>query len=156
MTLSACVKPDAAAVAAYLELVYGDGVTASAIDAVPPKFAHGGRFVNDNQELVAVCVCDLAFAAFSGCALSMIPPTTAAEMVAAGELSDSARDNFHEVMSLCSRLIMSNTSPHLRLADAPAAEALREAVTALGPAEVASFSVRIPKYGRGQIAFLIS
>mgnify|MGYP000240575509 CR=1 FL=1 len=92
-----------------------------------------------------------------GAALTMVPADAANDMVNSRDFTEVALSNFHEVMNICSRLLMSDDSPHLRLdetlAPASAAHAISAAETLAKPA---SFSVDIPQYGKGNIAFRIA
>lgn len=149
------VRPEAKAVEEYLAMVFGTGVDVSETNAAPLYAAYGGRYINDADELVAVCICDVAFAAYSACALSMIPAHVAEQMVGAGRLSATAQENFHEVMNLCSRLLISEHSAHLRLDGAPAGDALEALAHQFEDPAVAAFAVTIPEYGTGAMAFLL-
>ncbi len=106
---------------------------------------------------VTACCCDLPFAAYSGAALSMIPRGGAEDAAKSGDLSEMMRGNLHEIMNICSRLFITDATPHLKLDalyDNPDAlpEAARSMVaTATGRTDL---KISIPGYGEGNISFL--
>jgi hypothetical protein len=54
--------------------------------------------------LMVVCVCDLAFAAFAGAALSMIPAPIAKEGIRTRQLEPAILDNLHEIFNIFGQL----------------------------------------------------
>ena len=72
-------------------------------------------------------------------------------------VTDAMLDNFYEVMNICSKLLMSDTSSHLRLDKTMPPEESSEPIAALqGAASVTCFDVAIPKYGKGALTFVVS
>lgn len=137
-------------------MIFGEGVSVAEAPADV-----GGKtvatFVDDNDRLVAVCACDTAFVAYSGAALSLIPPDAVQETLAGGEPTQVLKDNFFEVMNICSKLFMSDTSAHLRLNGTLPADRADEALAALAEtARGTGFSVDIPRYGKGSMHFLVT
>ena len=60
-------------------------------------------------------------------------------------------------MNICSKLLMSDSSAHLRLDKTLDPGAANDAVASLeGASEKVAFSVDIPRYGSGTLTFLIS
>ncbi|MGQ7847987.1 hypothetical protein ACUNV4_26060 [Granulosicoccus sp. 3-233] len=144
-------SPTASKVAEMLSMVLG--VEATAKEGSAPDAAgldHVAIFLNREDELVASCSCNLSTAAALGCALSMIPPGGAEVMVEDGALSDTASENFYEMMNICSSLLMNDKSAHLRLVEV-VVDAGRRMLTD-GNAEVA-FDVELGKYGKGSLVF---
>ena len=143
-----------------LGMLYGDGL---GIDAGEPVATDAGSknmvavYINDEGAPVTACCCDLPFAAYSGAALSMIPKGGAEDAAKSGDLSEMMRGNLHEIMNICSRLFITDETPHLKLDalyDSPDAlpEAARSMVdTAVGRTD---FRISIPGYGEGNISFL--
>src|SRR5580693_3705404 len=74
-----------------------------------------GVFVADGGEPVALCGADANLAATFGAALSMLPVALVKESVKSRELSAVMRENLHEVMNICTRLVLDETTPHLKL-----------------------------------------
>ena len=150
------VTPKADEVVNLLGMILGDGLEISESEAIDLSNKHTATFLDDNDELVAVCCCDVPFVAYSGAALSMIPSAAADEMIKDQELTEAISDNFYEVMNICSKLLMSDTSAHLRLDKTLTPTEAAEAVASLESAEVKkSFELNIPDYGAGSIAFAI-
>lgn len=151
--MSQLVKPTADAVEKMLEMLFGDGTEVSSVDSASVSASAAAKYVSDDDALVALCVCDAAFLAYSGAALSMMPKGGAEDMIADGDFSKAILENFYEVMNICSRLIMSDTSMHIRLDTTVVGDAVAEARSALSPSQSIAFKVSIPKYGDGQLAF---
>ena len=61
--------------------------------------------------------------------------------------------NLTEIMNICSRLLMTDTSPHLRLARLYPAKSLEAPVNAVlsGAKGRVDFEVNVPKYGPGTL-----
>jgi hypothetical protein len=117
-----------------------------------------GLYVADDGKPVAACVVDTTLAAYSSAALSMLPPNVAKEAIKSGDLSVPMLANLYEIMNICSRLLMSDSSPHLKLDTVsshktpdPAAKPLLAA--AKGRAD---FELSLPKYGSGSLALISS
>ena len=148
--------PNEDAVSEILGMLYGDEPEVGAVGNAAPDGRFGATFLDDNDQLVAACTSDIDFVAYSGAALSMIPADVAKETIADGELTDMMFANFYEVMNICSKLFMSDSSDHLRLD-----KTFRPADTAgavgslVGAANEATFSVGIPKYGAGTLSFYV-
>ena len=150
------VVPRAAAVSNLLGMIFGEGVRVdtTAADLAGKTVA---TFVNDSDDLVALCACDKRFVGYSGAALSMIPPDAVEEILSGSELTPVLRDNFHEVMNICSKLLMSDTSAHLRLHRTMPADQAGDAISSLqATATGTGFAVDFPRYGRGSMHFLVT
>lgn len=151
------VMPDTQSIASILEMIFGEGVEVTDAEVIDFDDKHVATFMSREQELVALCACDLPFVAYSGAALSMIPANTAKDMANGGGLTEAVLSNFHEVMNICSKLMMSETSAHLRLDKTLAPDQSASAVTALdASASTSVFNVDIPRYGKGVLAFSIA
>ena len=114
-------------------------------------------FVSADGSPATACFCDLPFAAYCGAALSMIPKGGAEDAANSGELTEMMRGNLNEIMNICSRLFISNDTPHVKLetlydraGELPDnARAMVDATTGRS-----DFKVLIPGYGEGHISFL--
>lgn len=104
------VKPTAASVISLLAMIYGDELNASDLDSASVSGQRIATFINDDDELVAACVCDREFVVYSGAALAMIPAGGAQDMIAENSISEAISGNFHEVMNICTKLLMSDSS----------------------------------------------
>ncbi len=150
------VVPTEQSVASLLAMIFGDGLGVNGGDAADLGSQHVATFIDDEDKLVAACVCDKAFVAYSGAALSMIPANVANEMISGNSISDALIGNFYEVMNICSKLLMSDSSAHLRLDKTLDPGTGGDALAALeGTAEKVAFRVDIPNYGSGTLTFLI-
>lgn len=149
--------PDVDRVESMLKLFFGEGTEVAS--APPPDKSQSfvATFISDTDELVAAIYCDPHFVAFSGAAFSMLPPAVAEEMVKENSYSDVVKANFHEVMNICSRLLMTDSSAHLRLDKTLMPDAGAAPLSELdGSAEVAAFQINIPGYGPGVVAAVVT
>lgn len=149
------IKPTEQATSELLGMLYGGEVETKIADDVGTQ-GYSATFINPENELVAACVCDPAMVILSGAALSMLPPGRAKEMLKDQEFSKSVVENFHEVMNICTRLLVSNSTPHLKLqAVGPTTEMAASVDAVRGAASSVSFELEIPKYGLGKIQFIV-
>lgn len=143
-----------------LGMLYGNGL---GVEAGEPVATDAGSnsivavYINDEGVPVTACCCDIPFAAYSGAALSMIPRGGAEDAARSGDLSEMIRGNLNEIMNICSRLFISDKTPHLRLDalyDGP--DALPEAARSMLDSAQgrADLRISIPGYGEGNISFL--
>jgi hypothetical protein len=150
--------PDAAQVRELLGMLF-DGLIVkpgAKLDASPKSNCYFGVYVSDDNTPVALCGCDLAFATNSGAALSMLPPGVAKEAAKAKELTPVMLANLHEVMNICTRLMLRDDSPHVRLLELCVVTALPAAAAHIlsAPNARADFEVSLGKYGAGVISVL--
>lgn len=142
--------PEAADLQTMIGMIVDPQTEAELKDGGELDASYVAVFCDGDDKVVALCACDLSLAASVGCALSLIPPPTAADMAKSGSLSDMAEGNLYEVMNMFSTLFMDDKSAHLRLtsvvpaADAPALE---------GEARTAVFSLSGGKYAGGMVSF---
>lgn len=153
--------PSEAEMSAMLGMLYGDGFKVEQSDKAVenPAQAVYASYIDSDGRTVAAALCDMPFAAYSAAALSMIPVDVAKEAVRDKALSSMMKDNFAELMNICSRFLMSDETPHLRfnkvygsLADAP--NSLRYLLD--NAQAIRHFDATIPKYGKGKISFVAS
>ena len=105
----------------------------------------------------ALCACDVAFAAYSGGAMTMMPPNTVKNAADDDDLSDMLRDNLYEVMNICTRLVIDDNTPHLKLTEVKRASEIPEIVERmLATGNRGDYEVSIPRYGAGTMTFLVS
>lgn len=151
------VIPDSKALREILAVVYGDDLAVTA-DAAPDLTGrYAATYINDEDRLVVVAACDEAFVAYAGGALTMLPKDVVDEMLSSKSLSDVVVANFHEVMNICSRLLIAEHGAHLRLDQSLDPASGAAPVSALqADAQIASFNIEIPNYGSGAISFLVT
>lgn len=142
-----------------LSMMYGDGLVVEKNKETPVLEDQKliGLFVDPEGNPVAACTCDLDFAAYGGAALSMMPKGGAEDAAENDDLSESMKENVYEIMNICSRLLMSDDTPHLKLGEmyAGASDLPEDAFGVLSSAEgYGSFDVEIPNYGTGKLAII--
>jgi len=76
-----------------------------------------GRYLDDRERLMCACIADVSLAATAGAALALIPREVVTQAVESGELGESLRDNYYEVLNILSQFLNGPTVPHVRLAD---------------------------------------
>jgi hypothetical protein len=150
--------PDSAKVKVMLGLLF-DGLEVKPgkkFDIVPPSGSWVGLYVCDDGKAVAACAVDGALAANASAALSMLPPGVAKDAAKTKELTDVMVQNLQEIMNILSRLLMNDSSAHLKLDKVYPAKAMPPALTALlgGAHGRVDFELNVPKYGAGTLAVL--
>jgi len=111
-------------------------------------------YVDDQDEMAAFMISDIAFAAYCGAALAMVPPRDAHQVVLAQELDDNLRENYQEIVNVAASLFCNN-GPHVRLKEMlPLSRELPDDVISALRRPVARMTIRaeIEGFGQGQIA----
>lgn len=153
--MSGYLVPNTDALSEMLTMLYGSEVDATESACLSAAGNYAASFVNDDGALVALCLADFDFVAFSGSALSMMPVGGAKDMIAEKDPSKTVLDNFCEVMNLCSSLFMSDHTPHLRLKGIHSDKESDALLSTLGGGQKrVGYSVDISRYGKGSLSFL--
>jgi hypothetical protein len=151
--------PDAAQVKELLGFLF-DGLTVKPgvkLDACAASASFVAVYIGDDGAARALCACDLSFAANSGAALSMLPPAAVNDAIQARQLSHAMSDNLREVMNICTRLILKDGSPHLRLSEVVPARQMAAPVAAIaGSKNRVDFELGLGKYGTGILAVMVA
>jgi hypothetical protein len=150
--------PDIAQVKDLLGMLF-DGLSVKLgpkLDVSQKATNYIGVYVSDDGTPVALCGCDMAFAANSGAALSMLPPNVAKEAVKDKELTPVMLANLHEVMNICTRLMLHDDSPHLKLRELCVQSALPPPAAAILAAAKGriDFEIGIGKYAPGVLCVM--
>ena len=115
-------------------------------------------YVDTEDHLSAVALCDFTFANAIGASLARVPAPVAAENSKARVCPDNLRSNFEEVMNISTSLLTSPDSHRLVLesVSVPPHDSNLDAgaVLAEGTGTVA-FKIDLEKYGVGYIAYRI-
>lgn len=143
--------PDETKLLNVVTKLFGSDASVKASAAHPSDEALCAVYLSDDDAPVAAVLCDPAFGAYAGSALSMITARGAADAAASGDLSDAMVDNLYEVMQICSILFTDDAAPRLRLGPLHKRRAERtdEVNALLGVADGPSFTIQIPHYGSG-------
>ena len=148
--------PDDKAVLGILSALFGDDtkVSTAPMKDLPTDWV--AIYVGDDDKPVAACVCNKEFVAWSAAGLTMLPAAAAKEAATKGSFTEVMVGSHQEIMNICSRFLMSDSTPHLRLGricprkDAPELAEVAKAGTRK------DFQVAIPRYGSGQMACLVT
>ena len=141
-----------------MAMLYGDSMSVkpgNAIDASENNPV--AVYIDDEGVPVAACVCDSAFGAYAGSALTMIPPGGANDAAKSGELSGAMMDNLGEIMNILSRLFMVGKTPHMKLDTVyPNSQKLPDNVKHMldSVKGKVGFDVNFDRYGTGIVALL--
>lgn len=115
--MATLVLPSPKDVRDLVEGLLGRDVTVSPGRPVVPTEevrAGVGVYVDDSLKMAAVAVADLAFCAFAGSALGLIP-VASAEGASEEGLTPAMWDNFCELLNVGASLLNADGAPHLRL-----------------------------------------
>ncbi|MBK6697854.1 MAG: hypothetical protein IPG50_37555 [Myxococcales bacterium] len=158
--MAALIVPNLASVLKLLGGLLGKPVTAK--PATAPLAVAPARAIATYQDaeghLLAVCVCDVACAAYVGAALSLLAPAVAAEAHKKGKIPESIMENFHEVVNVAASLFNVTGGGHVRLekilvtpcdVPAPVASLVAKPKTRL------DLDVTVPGYGTGKMSFVV-
>ena len=150
--------PDVARVKNMLGMMF-DGLDVKiggTIDTAPTSSTYVAVFVDDGGKPGALCACDIALAANISAALSMLPPAVAKDAAKSKQLTDVMLANLREVMNICSRLLIIEGSPHLKLDQVYEAKSVPPpAMAIVGAAKGrVNFEIGVAKYGPGVMSVL--
>lgn len=150
--------PNATETMSIFGMLYGDNVSIENSDkqVALDNSKLTGLFVDSDGAPVAACMCDLSFAAYAGAAMTMLPAGAAQDAVEEDDISQTMKENIYEVMNICSRLMMSDDTPHLKLEKMYDQSELSPAALAMiaEAKEHKEFDVKFNNYGSGQISFV--
>lgn len=115
-------------------------------------------YVDDALRITALIACDLAFSAYAGAALGLVPAAGAELAVTEGALSETLAENLYEVLNIAASTFNTPGHTHLRLhalhpAGAPLPAAVRAQALTLGRRE--DLAVDIAGYGSGRISVVL-
>ncbi len=149
--------PTSESVSSLLGIIFGDDLSASECDSPELNDRYVATFIDGDDKLVALCVSDKEFVAYSGAALAMIPANVAEEMISGNAVTDALVENFYEVMNICSKLMMTDSGAHLRLDKTMNPDQSADTVASLRESsQVIGFGVDIPRYGKGTLTFVVT
>lgn len=114
-------------------------------------------YIDDKDRMAAFAISDVAFAAYCGAALAMVPPKEAHRVVLAQKLDDNLWENYQEIVNVAASLFC-NTGPHVRLKELlPLSRELPEDVIFALRRPVARMTLRaeIEGFGQGQLALAV-
>ena len=117
-----------------------------------------GVYVDDATIVRAVMVGDMAFSAYAGAAIGLVPVHGAKEAITTERLPQALEENLYEVLNICASLLNAEGLPHLRLyqmfapGDLPPAEVSNCARILGGRLDL---SVEIAGYGKGRLSVVV-
>ncbi len=150
------ILPSPESINSILCMIFGDGVKTENGKEGQLKDSYIATFIDDEDNLVALCSSDLPFVAYASAALSMIPAGVANDMIKEKDLNETVISNFYEVMNICSKLMMSDDTDHLRLQKTLEPPESEKTVADFKKGDSEAFTIDIPKYGVGNLTFYLS
>jgi hypothetical protein len=144
-------------IASLLKELFGRAVdfdTASPPDLTDSAPQWAAAYGSSEGGLTVVCVCDLAFAAFAGAALSMIPAPTAKEGIQTKKLEPAILDNLHEIFNIFGQLFRGRMMDTVKLREVSLLADLSPVAKALlaKPASQLNLEFSIDGYGDGKLS----
>ena len=136
-------------------MLFGDEIAVKAGDPLSPMDNVIATYLDDENEVVGGCVSDMSFAAYVGAAMSGLPKGAAEDAITSNELTDVMVGNLGEVMNILTRLVISDSSDHLRYEKILKPGDGNSIAPSLEPIEPVPFFIEIPKYGSGNLTFYI-
>ena len=113
-------------------------------------------YLNAEGEIGALCCCDAQFAAFAGGSITLMPPDATKDAADFDDLTEMMVSNMYEVMNICTRLVINDETPHLKLTEVKKFEEVQEdAAAILAANNRGDYTVDIPRYGKGSITFFV-
>ena len=115
-------------------------------------------YVDPGMAVNALCVMDLAAAAYTGGALALLPPGGCQDAVEEdGELSGMQAEALHEVVNVLSALFNIPGAPHSKLhkLHVPGEDLPGDIAGMLAAFNREDLTIEIPGYGKGGISFVI-
>ena len=152
------VLPDKNDIYEMLNLLLGDNMSVEYVDAISSfDDTYVALYVDAEDTPRAVCICDLEFAGYSGGAMTMMPVGGVQDAIGEKDLSGTLEQNLYEVMNICTRLVINDETPHLRLTEVKKSSEVTEIIeTLLGTGNRGDYEVSIPRYGKGHMTFLVA
>ena len=155
------VLPNATAMTKNVAMLFGDDTKVAPGKPQDDKTGSGNLiaiYIDDADKPVAAVLCDIPFAAYAGCALSMLPAGAAKDAIKTKKLEQTMLDNLYEVMNIVSTMLMDERTPHLKLGtlypDLSKLPADAKALLAAVAKNHADFIVTVPRYGAGTLSLL--
>lgn len=140
-----------------LSLLLGDRIVVE-YNNIPMNLAdkYVATYIDETGEIGALCCCDAQFAAFAGGSITLMPPDATKDAADFDDLSEMMVSNMYEVMNICTRLVINDETPHLKLDVVKKFEDLQDATAAiLAQDNRGDYTVDIPRYGKGCITFFV-
>lgn len=137
-------------------MLFGNDLKVGETETPETDGSYAGIYVDPDGATVAACVADLDVSAYMSAALSMVHPEVAKEAAAEGSLSEMMVANLYEVMNILTRLVMDDSTMHLKLDTVVPAAGDERFSTLVESSTRVDFAVTIPKYGDGVVSFLVT
>lgn len=124
----------------------------------PDTAASVAVYVDDSLRISALIVCDLAFSAYAGGAIGLVPPAGTQAALDEGKLTDVLAENLYEVLNIAASVFNMPGADHLRLhqlhpAGPPLDPTVRIQSLTLGRRE--DLQVEIGGYGNGLLSVVL-
>jgi len=128
------------------------------VTPTPDKPVAVAVYVDPQMAINALCVLDLAAAAYTGAALALLPPGGAQDAVEEdGELTSLLVEALHEVVNVLSALFNTPGAPHSKLHKlyAPGDDLPGDIAGMLANFNRIDLAIEIPGYGKGALSLVL-
>ena len=129
------------------------------VTPTPDKPVAVAVYVDPQMAINALCVLDLAAAAYTGAALALLPPGGAQDAVEEdGELTSLLVEALHEVVNVLSALFNTPGAPHSKLHKlyAPGDDLPGDIEGMLANFNRVDLALEVPGYGKGALSLVLS
>ena len=108
--------------------------------------------VDEAGNVGGACIAEAGAAAYAGAALAMIPKAVADEAAASGELNDTLKDNFAEVVNIVTGIVNTPIHDHLRMSglEPGVPDSVKDLL--IKAAGRTTYTIDVADYGAGRIA----
>lgn len=114
-------------------------------------------YMENEDTVISICVCDLALAAYAGAALLMVPVGTAKECIYSGKCSAELLENVAEILNIC-RQCFESPGHHVcaeQLYATPESVPAPIAAVIATPHHRLDLEITIAGYGSGRLSIVI-
>lgn len=114
-------------------------------------------YLENPDSLISICVCDLAFAAYAGAALLMVPVGTAKECIYSGKCTPELLENVAEILNIC-RQCFESPGHHVgteQLYPVPEKVPAPIAAVIAAPHHRLDLEITIAGYGSGHLSIVV-
>ena len=102
-----------------------------------------------------VAPANIAFAAYAGSALTILPKGAAEDAIKSKELTDVMTANLGEVFNILTRVVVDEEDDHLRYQRVVLPGEDADVADCLEALSQSCFNIQIPNYGVGQLSFFV-
>lgn len=134
-------------------------VKATPIKPADKDLIIAGHYVDQRDVLIGACYADRSLATFAGAAFSLIPADAARDLLKEKEMDENTRENFAEVLNVCSRMFKVGADERVKLTTTefpPAALSPVSAAMLKALPRRVDYEIEVTGYGKGRFTMALS